>query len=179
MWIIILLGSACSFFLLDHDILLLRSKFIFIPFFVLFLFWLYVVLSAFFVNREITNNAQTISNVVTHGVYSRVRHPIYAANILLGLSIAIMCPSVWVIVSVIWAALIFIAFAHLEEEVLEERFGKKYLTYKLKTPAFIPNFCEETISEPEEIQEKKKAKPRTPRVKKVSTPRKPRAKKVL
>ena len=68
--------------------------------------------------------------LVTHGIYSKIRNPIYVGLTLslIGWAVYIPCP-IWAIASVI-AIIIFIVRARKEEKVLLEKFGKKYLDYK-------------------------------------------------
>ena len=71
--------------------------------------------------------------LVTHGFYSKIRHPIYVFSTLgvFGLALGINRPYFWIIfISVL---LLQIWRAGKEEIVLKAAFGQKYLDYKKQT----------------------------------------------
>lgn len=75
----------------------------------------------------------------TTGLYSVVRHPLYAGNFLMWLGVALYPRAWWapVIVSLVfWLYYERIMFA--EEEFLRRRFGDEYLAWAAATPAFFP-----------------------------------------
>lgn len=75
----------------------------------------------------------------TTGLYSVVRHPLYAGNFLMWLGVALYPRAWWapVIVSLVfWLYYERIMFA--EEEFLRRRFGEDYLAWAAATPAFLP-----------------------------------------
>lgn len=75
----------------------------------------------------------------TTGLYSVVRHPLYAGNYLMWLGVALFPRAWWapVIVSLVfWLYYERIMFA--EEEFLRRRFGEDYLAWAAATPAFVP-----------------------------------------
>jgi|WetSurMetagenome_2_1015567.scaffolds.fasta_scaffold477766_2 protein-S-isoprenylcysteine O-methyltransferase Ste14 len=71
--------------------------------------------------------------LVTTGLYSKIRHPVYlfAQMLLLGLILAF---GKWYFL-IFWVLLISMQVkrARKEEEVLTEKFGEKYIAYKLQT----------------------------------------------
>jgi protein-S-isoprenylcysteine O-methyltransferase Ste14 len=71
--------------------------------------------------------------LVTKGIYSKIRNPIYLGLLLtmVGWAIYIPCPF-WAVASLI-SIPIFIIRPKNEEKVLAEKFGKKYKDYKKKT----------------------------------------------
>lgn len=75
--------------------------------------------------------------LVTHGVYSVVRHPLYLAETVSVTGLAITYWSPWVVVlGVVWFAT-QLARTYNEEKVLKEYFPE-YLDYARKTPRVIP-----------------------------------------
>jgi protein-S-isoprenylcysteine O-methyltransferase Ste14 len=90
-------------------------------------------------SKEIRNTWQ-IDRLVTTGIYSRTRNPVYLAFSLIVAGIALVSLSylsfVWVVIAVFlmyWAAV-------KEERDLEKAFGNEYLRYKAAVPAFFPRF---------------------------------------
>ena len=71
--------------------------------------------------------------LVTHGIYSKIRNPIYVGLTLtfIGWAIFIPCPF-WAIAAVI-TVIILVYRARKEEKVLLKKFGKKYKKYKEST----------------------------------------------
>jgi protein-S-isoprenylcysteine O-methyltransferase Ste14 len=75
----------------------------------------------------------------TTGMYSVVRHPLYAGNYLMWLGVALFAGAWWapVIASLVfWLYYERIMFA--EEEFLRRRFGEDYTVWAGETPAFLP-----------------------------------------
>lgn len=82
----------------------------------------------------------SIDKIIIGGVYGVVRHPIYAADILLFLCIFLFEPTYSVLFIVAWAIIIFLFWANLEERMLEEKFMEDYKQYKQRVPMLFPNF---------------------------------------
>jgi len=74
------------------------------------------------------------SNLVTTGIYSRVRHPMYLSNLLLtgGWALlfrgihALLCVPIWI--------LCYGVLTFFEEKGLEEEYGEEYRKYKRRVP---------------------------------------------
>ena len=91
-------------------------------------------------NGWILIHASKGQHLVTEGVYARVRHPQYSGLFLITLGFLIQWPSLLTIV--MWPILVlaYYRLAMREEKDVEKQFGKIYLDYKARTPAFIPKF---------------------------------------
>ncbi len=74
---------------------------------------------------------------VNTGIYSKVRHPIYGATLILFPGYVITFQS-WLAIICFIPFLALINFAFEEEKWLLERFGKKYEDYMKKTWRFFP-----------------------------------------
>ncbi|MEH2382496.1 MAG: isoprenylcysteine carboxylmethyltransferase family protein [Nostoc sp.] len=77
--------------------------------------------------------------LVTDGIYSLIRHPIYTSYILLFLGFCVMLQSLWglsllLTVCVVW----FGNRIAIEEQMLEERFGEEYQSYCQQTKRLFP-----------------------------------------
>lgn len=81
---------------------------------------------------------EEVKKLITGGIYSRIRHPIYLGRMLLNLGFLIMFP----VIPMLFIAIIFVVVWFLmswyEEKILIKKFGKKYKKYKKKVPMFIP-----------------------------------------
>lgn len=75
----------------------------------------------------------TAINLVTGGIYKKIRHPIYFFGLLFLLGIIIFLQIFYLIIP--WIAIIFMQLKRIkkEEKVLEEKFGEQYLNYKKDT----------------------------------------------
>jgi protein-S-isoprenylcysteine O-methyltransferase Ste14 len=76
--------------------------------------------------------------LVTTGIRSRVRHPIYLGHLceLLGWTIAFATTSL--IALTIFAILTGALMLRLEDNELEQRFGSDYSAYRARVPAIVP-----------------------------------------
>jgi len=79
------------------------------------------------------------SELRSSGVYSIVRHPLYVANGLMALGIALF-PGVWYLppIVLLGSLLYYERIAAREERFLEEQFGPAFRTWADRVPALIP-----------------------------------------
>lgn len=76
--------------------------------------------------------------LVIHGLYAYVRHPLYSAGLVflwLNSKMTVNSLLLWIIFSIY----IFIG-AYFEEKKLLREYGKSYADYRKNVPMFIPNF---------------------------------------
>lgn len=86
-----------------------------------------------------TTRKQKASTLTTTGFYSIVRHPLYLGNFFIWLGISLFVQSWWITIIcilVFWLYYERIMFA--EEEFLREKFGREFVEWADRTPAFIP-----------------------------------------
>ncbi len=71
--------------------------------------------------------------LVTHGLYAKIRNPIYVFGIVLviGVCMVVQKPVLWIIVPVVMAAQA--RRAQAEARVLEAKFGEEYCRYRGRT----------------------------------------------
>jgi protein-S-isoprenylcysteine O-methyltransferase Ste14 len=81
---------------------------------------------------------QESAALLTDGVYSLSRHPMYFGFTLILIGVAILLGSLtpWVIIP-IFAVLIEVVFIQIEERMLGEKFGPAWLAYKKKVRRWI------------------------------------------
>ncbi|MHA2064788.1 MAG: methyltransferase family protein [Candidatus Thorarchaeota archaeon] len=78
--------------------------------------------------------------LVTDGIYSRTRHPLYLATILLLLGLAALYPFNRVIVFSISLSVYVLIGAFLEERKLVAHYGQAYLEYRKQAGFMLPRF---------------------------------------
>ena len=78
------------------------------------------------------------AELVTGGIYSRTRHPLYLATILLLLGLAALYPFDRVIVFSIALSIYVIVGAYLEERKLIIHYGQTYLEYRKQAGFMLP-----------------------------------------
>jgi protein-S-isoprenylcysteine O-methyltransferase Ste14 len=87
----------------------------------------------FIVSAKTKKGFEEIDHLITHGIYSKIRNPMYAGMILMHIGFPLAARSLLTLISVvIWIPLIFI-WRYMEEEDLEKKFGKEYSEYKKRT----------------------------------------------
>jgi len=76
--------------------------------------------------------------VITTGVFSIVRHPIYLSSILLYLGFILLSLSLFSVL--VWFIIIIFYYqiSRYEEKLLTQRFGSAYEEYKKKVPMLLP-----------------------------------------
>lgn len=90
-------------------------------------------------NWSITLQVREQHRLITHGVYRRVRHPMYTALLLYSCGQALVLPN-WVAgPSYLVTFGILLAFrVHAEERMMLEEFGAEYTAYTATTTRLVP-----------------------------------------
>ena len=86
--------------------------------------------------RQLFEKSEPSSQLVTHGLYRWVRHPLYAAGLLFIWLTPVM--SINSLVVALSATIYIIVGALFEERKLEREYGMNYAEYKATTPMLIP-----------------------------------------
>jgi protein-S-isoprenylcysteine O-methyltransferase Ste14 len=76
--------------------------------------------------------------LITDGLFKRIRHPLYLGRITLDFGIALLFASFWGGVLMGISAVLFLIRIHVEEEMLIEEFGDAYLEYRRRTKKLVP-----------------------------------------
>jgi protein-S-isoprenylcysteine O-methyltransferase Ste14 len=83
-------------------------------------------------------NDAPATTLVTYGPYARIRHPIYAAFLLLLIATALALPHVGTLLMLIVGAMQLVRAARHEERRLLESFVAEYAAYMQRTGSFLP-----------------------------------------
>ncbi|WKV13290.1 isoprenylcysteine carboxylmethyltransferase family protein [Marivirga harenae] len=84
--------------------------------------------------------SETNQKLITHGIYGRMRHPLYTALILGIVGFVVFSPTYTNLLHAICISFYLFIGIHYEERRLIAHFGKKYEDYKSKTPMLFPTF---------------------------------------
>ena len=71
--------------------------------------------------------------LVTHGVYSKIRHPVYVFSAFAIVGFALYLQLYWLLIFLAVVVPVQVWRARKEEAVLTERFGQAYLEYRKST----------------------------------------------
>ena len=83
--------------------------------------------------------SRDVQRLVTYGIFSWARNPLYIGNFLIWLGFVIGSGVLWFIpVAVALFAIEYTLIVRYEEGVLESIFGQEYLDYKGRTPRWFP-----------------------------------------
>lgn len=81
---------------------------------------------------------KTTSNIITTGIYSKTRNPIYLSFLIIHLGVAIAANSFWILALILVLFFLLTKFViRKEEKYLEEKFDREYLSYKQNTRRWI------------------------------------------
>jgi protein-S-isoprenylcysteine O-methyltransferase Ste14 len=78
------------------------------------------------------------TNLITQGMFARIRHPIYSLNMLLMASTVLVVPSVTMITTGVVHALLIFTKTLGEEAYLHEAHGQQYADYCDRTGRYLP-----------------------------------------
>lgn len=82
--------------------------------------------------------AQLRHKLATTGLYARIRHPQYAAFVLIMFGFLLQWPTLVTLVMFPVLVVVYARLARREEQDMVAEFGQEYLLYRQRTPAFIP-----------------------------------------
>jgi len=104
----------------------------------LFILGWIIIIFAFFKIGVIPSLRKT-SNLITSGIYSVIRHPIYSGTLIAVLGWSILFKSIISIIYFPFLCIFYLVSTVIEEKGLIEEYGDKYINYKKKvTKRFIP-----------------------------------------
>jgi protein-S-isoprenylcysteine O-methyltransferase Ste14 len=90
---------------------------------------------------ETRRRSRAVQRLVTYGVFSWSRNPLYNGNFLIWMGFVVMSGVLWFLpVAIVLFAAEYSFIVRYEEGVLESIFGNEYLAYKSRTPRWLPRF---------------------------------------
>jgi len=89
---------------------------------------------------RVLHAAQQQYDLAAEGLYKRMRHPQYAAFIVIMFGFLLQWPTLPTVVMFPILVYVYIRLARREEQAALEEFGERYRAYKRTTPAFLPSW---------------------------------------
>ena len=90
-------------------------------------------------NWSVTLEVREQHRLVTHGVYRRIRHPMYTSFFLYAVGQLLVLPN-WVAGPsyLVPFVILFACRVRAEEEMMREQFGDEYVAYMTRTKRLVP-----------------------------------------
>jgi protein-S-isoprenylcysteine O-methyltransferase Ste14 len=85
-------------------------------------------------HKQAHEQSQHVEGLVTTGVFSKMRHPLYLGLILMYLGVALSWGIVWMLIPSLLFSALTVVTALKEEEFLLQKFGRQYEDYMQKVP---------------------------------------------
>jgi protein-S-isoprenylcysteine O-methyltransferase Ste14 len=83
--------------------------------------------------------SRNVQRLVTYGVFSWVRNPLYVGNFLIWMGFVVVSGVLWFLpIAILVFAIEYTLIVRYEEGVLESIFGGEYLAYRSRTPRWFP-----------------------------------------
>ena len=87
---------------------------------------------------KVLHAAQRTHTLATTGPYARIRHPQYAAFVLIMLGFLVQWPTLLTLAMFPVLVIMYVRLARREEREVAAEFGQRYAEYVVRTPAFVP-----------------------------------------
>lgn len=140
MWLVVAVGIFIVFQIVPERFVFPRNMFTSFLIFPAIIYWLYFFIGAVKVHRKAPLSADLIDKLITEGVYAKVRHPIYSADIIFGWSFFFFYPDIRLLISAHWLMFVLLFWMKKEENALIEKFQDEYLEYMRRVPKIFPKF---------------------------------------
>lgn len=87
---------------------------------------------------RVLHAAQASRELATEGIYARMRHPQYAAFIVIMFGFLLQWPTLLTLVMFPILVVVYVRLARSEEAHMQAEFGERYRAYAARTPGFVP-----------------------------------------
>ena len=96
---------------------------------------------------SVLHKAQKTRSLAKTGWYEKCRHPQYIAFIVIMFGFLLQWPTIPTVVMFPILVVVYVRLAKREEAIALDEFGDEYREYMKSTPAWIPNFKKEKLTE--------------------------------
>ncbi len=87
---------------------------------------------------RVLHAAQQHHDLAVEGIYARLRHPQYAAFVLIMFGFLLQWPTLATVIMFPILVYVYVRLARREEQMASDEFGDRYRDYVTRTPAFFP-----------------------------------------
>ena len=94
---------------------------------------------------SVRHKAQQRGELAKTGVYARLRHPEYAAFVVIMIGFLLQWPTLITLAMFPILLILYVRLARSEEHEALKRFGESYLRYQAETPAFFPRIAPRAV----------------------------------
>jgi protein-S-isoprenylcysteine O-methyltransferase Ste14 len=94
---------------------------------------------------SVRHKAQQRGELAKTGVYARLRHPEYAAFVVIMIGFLLQWPTLITLAMFPILLILYVRLARSEEHEALKRFGESYLHYQAETPAFFPRIAPRAV----------------------------------
>ncbi|MHB1233980.1 MAG: methyltransferase family protein [Burkholderiales bacterium] len=94
---------------------------------------------------KVLYRAQRTHRLATEGPYARIRHPQYAAFVLIMTGFLVQWPTLLTLAMFPVLLWMYVRLARREEHEVEDEFGDSYRRYAAATPAFFPHLRQQKL----------------------------------
>jgi len=101
---------------------------------ILFAVAIAIVIAAHGVQKQAHRKAEEITRLITTDIYSRCRHPIYLAFIVMNIATVFVWANLWLMIVALPFMLLWHFEARQEEKFLLDKFANGYTVYMRKVP---------------------------------------------
>ena len=94
---------------------------------------------------SVRHKAQQRGELAKTGVYARLRHPEYAAFVVIMIGFLLQWPTLITLAMFPILLILYVRLARSEEHEALKRFGESYRRYQAETPAFFPRIAPQAV----------------------------------
>jgi protein-S-isoprenylcysteine O-methyltransferase Ste14 len=138
LWIVLLIGAVVCLVWLPSDNVYPPNAYIAILLIPAIINWMYVIISAARAHPEAGLSPEKVTQLIQTGIYGRMRHPMYLADIVLIWVVWLFLPQLRLLVFASWLTLAMAIWLLVEERVLRRKFGQEHADYAARVPMIIP-----------------------------------------
>lgn len=140
LWLVLLAGAAVCLTWLPTDNVFPPNTYIALLLIPAIANWTYLMVRASRAHPEAGLNPEKVTQLVQTGIYGRIRHPMYLADIVLVWSVWLFWPQLRILVFAAWLTIVVGIWIAVEERTMRRRFGQEHVEYSTRVPMIIPRF---------------------------------------
>lgn len=97
-------------------------------------------------SSTVTSVPRPDAELVTHGPYARMRHPVYSAGLMLVPGAALLAANLFILAAGVAVMMVVMIRTRREEALLIDKFGDAYLDYMARTGRLLPKLFRRPVA---------------------------------